>query len=300
MNDDIKYDFSKSLKDSIDLTLNLDKQNIDKVNKQNKPANHSHFGHRQRLRGIVNNTDILSLPEHQILELMLTFVLPQKDVNPLAHDILNEFGSLANVFEASTESLTKIKGVGEVTANYLSFCSKIPEIYKNSKANTKLQLNTVRDIIKFFSSIVDFTSVEKFYYVCLNAKGDVLCSKNIGSGGVSQLYINNREFIQQILKYPTQTVIVCHTHPHGEPKPSEEDLAFTKTLLGLLDPLNIRLCDHLILSPDGHYSFFQNKILGGPLKNGIFGNLKMNILSSKSFVYNNKNKDLDENIINPD
>ena len=74
-------------------------------------SSHSHFGHRERLRGLVNNTDILSLPEHQILELMLTFVLPQRDVNPLAHNILNEFGSLANVFEASVENLMKVKGV---------------------------------------------------------------------------------------------------------------------------------------------------------------------------------------------
>ena len=59
---------------------------------------HSHFGHRSRLRNLASNTDILTLPEHQILELILTFILPQKDVNPLAHDLLNEFGSIANVF----------------------------------------------------------------------------------------------------------------------------------------------------------------------------------------------------------
>ena len=262
------------------------------ISKVNMPI-HSHFGHRQRLRSLANNTDLLSWPEHQILELMLTFVLPQRDVNPLAHDILNEFGSLANVFEASVESLTKVKGVGQVTANFLSFCSKIPEIYKNSKANAKVRLNNVGDIIKYLKSVIDFTSVEKFYYVCLNGKGDVLCFKSIGSGSISQLYINNREFVQQILKYPTQAVIICHTHPHGEPKPSEEDILFTKTLVEMLQTLNIHLCDHVILSPDGHYSFFQHRIVGDAQDSKNFSSLKMSLLSNEKF----KLKDEDTKLV---
>ena len=104
-----------------------------KVNTDSYP----HKGHRQRLRNLFNHTDATTLPEHQILELMLSFVLPQKDVNPLAHHLLNEFGCLTNVLEASPNSLKKIKGVGEVVASFLSFCSKLPEIYKNSKANYK-------------------------------------------------------------------------------------------------------------------------------------------------------------------
>lgn len=253
---------------------------------------HSHFGHRNRLRNMINNTDVLALPEHQILELLLTFILPQRDVNPLAHELLNEFGSLANVFEASVDDLSKVKGIGEVASNFLSFCSKIPEIYKNSKARTKRRLNTVDDVIDFLRSTIDFTSVEKFYYLCLNSKGDVLCFKSLGSGSVSQLYINNREFVHQILKYPTQTMVICHTHPHGDPKPSDEDRAFTNMIGGLLDTLSIRLCDHIILSPDGFYSFFQNHELGYGVKSNLFGNLKMSILSDSYFIYDSKvNKD---------
>ena len=280
MKEDVKPNFENNLKEEINIItkeispINITSNNI-------KP--HHHFGHRQRLRNMVNNTDVLSLPEHQILELMLTFVLPQRDVNPLAHEILNEFGSLANVFEASVDDLLKVKGVGQVTANFLSFCSKIPEIYKNSKANAKVTLNNVKEIIKYLKSTIDFSSVEKFYYVCLNGKGDVLCFKSIGSGSISQLYVNNREFIQQILRYPTQAVIICHTHPHGEPKPSPEDVVFTKNMVEMLESLNIRLCDHVILSPDGHYSFFQQRIVGDASDKRDFSNLKMSLLSNDKF-----------------
>lgn len=280
MKDNLNFNFGNQLKDNAD---NNAKDAVSIVVNGANIQPHHHFGHRQRLRNMINNTDVLSLPEHQILELMLTFVLPQRDVNPLAHEILNEFGSLANVFEASVDDLLKVKGVGQVTANFLSFCSKIPEIYKNSKANAKVTLNNVKEIINYLKSTIDFSSVEKFYYVCLNGKGDVLCFKNMGSGSISQLYINNREFIQQILRYPTQAVIICHTHPHGEPKPSPEDVVFTKNMVDMLESLNIRLCDHVILSPDGHYSFFQHRIVGAASDKNDFNNLKMSLLSNDKF-----------------
>ena len=186
-----------------------------------------HSGHRGRLRDIIEKTDATTLPEHQILELVLTYVLPQKDVNPLAHQLLNEFGSIANVFDASKSELMKINGVGEVVASFLSFCSKLPEIYYKSRANSKIRLTSAKEIIKFLKESIAITSIEKFYYLCLSAKGDVLCLKSLGSGSVSQLYINNRELVQQILKYPTQSVVVCHTHPHGVLKPSDNDVQTT-------------------------------------------------------------------------
>lgn len=247
-----------------------------------------HIGHRKRLRNLFNQTDATTLPEHQILELMLSFVLPQKDVNPLAHQLLNEFGCLTNVLEASPTNLMKVKGIGEVVASFLSFCSKLPEIYKNSKANYKCRLQTPNEIISFLKQSVDFTSVEKFYFICLGTKGDVLCFKNMGAGSITQLYVNNRELIQQILKYPTHTVVLCHTHPNGKPVPSQEDRAFTMSLCELLDSLSIRLCDHVILSPDGYFSFFENKLLGSPLKTDNFNSLKMNILLDKGFDIQNK------------
>ena len=261
--------------------------------KENNKSLHS--GHRGRLREIVNNTDATNLPEHQILELLLTYVLPQKDVNPLAHELLNEFGSLANVFDANINELMKVNGVGEVLASFLSFCSKLPEIYYKSRADSKRKLVSARDIIKFLQESIACTSIEKFYYLCLSAKGEVLCLKSLGSGSISQLYINNRELVQQILKYPTQSVVVCHTHPHGVLKPSDNDIIFTNNLKNILDSLYIRLCDHLIFSSEGYFSFFQHKMLGYEMENKPFGKLKTTMLNTDQFIYAIKDEDFPSN-----
>ena len=259
-----------------------------KTNNLTPKNTNTHKGHRERLRTSFNNTDVTTMPEHQILELMLSFVVPQRDVNPLAHNLLNEFGSLTNVLESSPDNLKKVKGVGNVVACFLSFCSKLPEIYKHSKSKTKKRLETPNQIIEFLKSSVDFSSVENFYFICLSTKGDVLCFKKMGAGSVSQLYINNRELVQQILKYPTHTVVICHTHPNGKPVPSQEDLRFTMNLCDLLDSLSIRLCDHVILSPEGYYSFFENRLLGSALKSEKMGNLKMSLLFEEGFKLTDK------------
>ncbi len=246
---------------------------------------HSHSGHRSRLRNLILNTDVASLPEHQILELVLTYVLPQKDVNPLAHKLLEEFGTLANVFDSKPEELVKVEGVGEVVASFLNFCSILPEIYKNSRAKTKITLPGAKEIIEYILNTVTFTAIEKFYYLCLNEKGDLLCFKTLGSGSSSQLYVNKREFINQILKYPTQSVVICHTHPNGKPQPSDNDIAFTNDLYEILMSLSIKLCDHIIVSPEGYYSFFHHHLLGYNTNDNPFGKLKSTLLGTNDFVY---------------
>lgn len=236
---------------------NLNNLNAKETNlTTNKKKRNIHEGHRKRLRDIFNNVDPTTLPENQILELMLSFAQPQKDVNPLAHALLDEFGNFSNVLNASVDDLKKIKGVGEVLASYIHFCSKIPAVVSKSKTNFNKRLVTPADIIDFVRSIITFSNQEEFYYLCLDNKGKVLCVKNLGTGTASKLYIDNRLLLQNILKYPTNSVVVCHTHPNGNPEPSVEDKNFTLNLFSLLEKINIKLIDHIILSPDDYFSFF--------------------------------------------
>lgn len=243
-----------------------------------------HSGHRKRLRTQFSTSDLLDMPEHKILEYMLTFVQPYKDVNPLAHSLLKEFGSLSNVLDASSENLMKVKGIGEVTASFLTLCTQLSQIYKLSKSRNKAKIHTPNQVVDYLNSIVDFTPTEKFYIICLNAKGEVMCFKSMGAGSVNKLYINNRELVQQVLKYPTHSAVICHTHPHGKPYPSQDDVSFTREVFSLLRNIGIRLCDHVILSPEGYFSFFQGKILGTESENLEFASLKMS-LGDSSFLY---------------
>ena len=242
-----------------------------------------HKGHRRRLREMFNNVDPSSMPEHQILELLLSFVQPQKDDNPLAHTLLSEFGSFAAVLDASIEDLKNINGIGEVLASFIHFCSKIPSLYNNSKCNFQPVLSTPADIIDFVRSNVTFSNKEEFYYMCLNNKGNVLCFKNLGIGTSSRLYIDNKVLVKNILRHPTSSVVLCHTHPNGNPNPSNQDKDFTLNMHTLFETMEIKLLDHIILSPSGYYSFFANNSKGidnsTNLRNRILFNMPSYILS---------------------
>ena len=79
-----------------------------------------HSGHRERLRNAAAKNGINSLEEHQVLELLLTYTIPQKDTNPLAHSLIEKFGSFKNVLDAKPEALLLVKGIGVKTAHFLS------------------------------------------------------------------------------------------------------------------------------------------------------------------------------------
>lgn len=239
-----------------------------------------HAGHRQRLRQQLLLADYTKIPEHLIVELMLTFILPYKDVNPLSHALLNEFGSLSNVIEADVENLKNVKGIGNITAHYLKFCSRIPEIYKRCKADRKNCIRNVQQIVSYISKKVNLSSPENYEFMCLNGRGEVLYFGNVLCGNQRGILPKNRELVSQILKYPTHSVVLAHTIPAGDLTPSQEDIRYIQALKEILDSLSIRLIDYVIISPKDYFSFFKARLLeiGGPSEiESAFRDLEMSL-----------------------
>lgn len=220
-----------------------------------------HAGHRGRLREqFLNNGD--ALLEHQLLELMLSFVIPQKDTNPIAHDLINTFGSIADVVDAPMEELTQIKGISEVVATFLHFESKFIDIYRRSRANNKPVLYNVDDIVEYLKQTVTITNVEQFYYLCLDTKNKLICFREMGVGTAHGVTLDNKKFMASVLAYKAHSVVICHTHPCGTPNPSDQDIKLTNMIDSLLKNMSITLLDHIIISHDGFFSFYRSNILG--------------------------------------
>ena len=129
-----------------------------------------HKGHRQRLRDVANKMGINNLPEHQVLELLLSYIILQKDTNPLAHKLISKFGSLAGVFEADRATLEKVEGIGSVASSFISTLSQIPQIYKTSKIKDKQVISCPSQAIKYFSQRVGITKGQKFWLNIIHVK----------------------------------------------------------------------------------------------------------------------------------
>ena len=220
-----------------------------------------HKGHRERLRETTNTIGFENLPEHQQLELLLSFVIPRKDTNPIAHDLIKKFGSFSAVLDANPKNLMQVKGIGEVAANLISVCGKIPFAYRTSKMKQKTVLTCPSQIINYFEDIAVSSSTEKFYIIYLNTKNEVIKYEIFGDNSLDKVSIDFRELIQKVLMYNSKGVIVCHTHPEGSANPSRQDLEFTKQLFVALSIIGIKLCDHIIFATTENFSFFNEGII---------------------------------------
>ena len=93
----------------------------------------THVNHRERVKKKFSDFGFEGWYDHEVLEMMLFYAIPRCDTNPIAHALLNEFGTLASVLDADVEQLKKVPGIGENAAIYISALGKLQSVYNRSK-----------------------------------------------------------------------------------------------------------------------------------------------------------------------
>ena len=219
-----------------------------------------HEGHRERLRGQFLENGLDGFHELQALELLLFYAMPRRDTNPLAHTLLDRFGSLDGVFAASERELCEVPGVGKNTAALLML---VPQILKRSRVCSANEIKTIRsgrDAAEYLRPRLDTEREEVALMICLNAQMGVINCVELARGTVNAVDFNIRRVVELALKSKASYVILAHNHPGGVPRMSREDDAVTARVYKALDLVNIRLYDHIIVA-GGEYASVND--LGG-------------------------------------
>ena len=206
----------------------------------------AHQGHRKRLRLRFRSEGLDGFAPHEILELMLSYAIPRGDVNPLAHSLLDTFGSLKGVLEASPQQLMQVKGVGEEAATLISMVVPLFRRYELCLAEERPVIDSTEAARRFCQALLAGHRAEHFYTVCLGANRSVLGWRLIAEGTVTEVPAYPRLIVETALNLGAQAVILCHNHPDGLCEPSSEDLAATHLIYRVLDALGVRLLDHVI------------------------------------------------------
>lgn len=215
-----------------------------------------HEGHRIRLRKRLEECNFSNIDDYQCLEYILTLCVKRKDTNELAHTLINTFGSLANVLEASIYDLQTVKGITYPMAYFLHFLPQIFRNYKISKRKAKPILTCPQDIFNYLGECIHHLPNEEFYLICLDNSNKVICKKAIANGGNSQVAIDTRDIVKFAVKSRANKVILLHNHPTASCEPSEEDIEITKRLFFAFDIDGIYLSDHMIVNnEEKFYSF---------------------------------------------
>ena len=209
-----------------------------------------HDGHRKRLKTqfLIHGEDF---HDHQLLELLLCYAIPQGDVNGLAHALLDQFGSLAGVFDALPPSLTRVDGVGEHTAVLLKLIPKLAGRYstiRSSPGDILASSRAARDyLLPYFQT---GPRNEMVYLVCMDAKYKVLGCHKLGEGTVNAADITPRRVVELALAHNASAVLLAHNHVSGLALPSNADLMTTQQLHAILRSVDVELLDHLIFTDD--------------------------------------------------
>ena len=208
-----------------------------------------HDGHRQRMiNRFLLEEGFDGFAEHEILEVLLYYVIPRADTNLVAHNLIDRFGSLAAVCEAPMVSLLDSPGIGERAAAYLKMIPALSRAYNISKVRNVRVISSAEEAGNYMRPFFIGCDVEKFYLLSLDSAGKILGMTLICEGDIDRAVVNLRKIVETVIMYNATRVIVAHNHPRSVALPSNEDISCTKKIARALETINVRLLDHLIFS----------------------------------------------------
>lgn len=218
-----------------------------------------HEGHRERLKERFRREGLDGFDELYVLELLLYYCKPRVDTNPLAHKLLDHFGSLSRVLDASTEELEKVDGVGKNTSTLLTLIPQVCRYYQIKQSEPGKILRTIEQCGSFLVPYFYGREHETVFMLCLDAKCQVICCKKVGEGSVNSANIPIRRVVEMALSANATTVVLAHNHPSGLAIPSADDIQTTHKVAQALQSVEIILADHIVVSKDDFVSIVQSK-----------------------------------------
>lgn len=207
-------------------------------------------GHRKRIKQkyIENKSSFVN--DYELLELLLTYAIPRRDVKPVAKQLINTCGSLNNVLNTSIENLEKIEGVGENTAVLISLVKEIRIRANKSKNAAVTRFDTEEEVLEYFFNLLSEETNEKMVVASLDNVNRIINTHIVSEGTSNFAAVNPRKIVEAVIADNASGVIIAHNHPSGISMPSANDLDFTLNIRNLLASVGVRLIDHVIVGED--------------------------------------------------
>ena len=204
-----------------------------------------HSGHRNRIRARLFSGEVPCGTDDEILEVLLFYAVPRGDTRPIAEALIDKFGSLRGVANATKSELTSVKGVGEKTAIFLqtaAFLTRNTELPEE-----RVYLNEYEEKRDFFCALLSRLDHEEVWAACLSEKGQLLSATRLSRGTRSGARFSHRALLKAVLDSGAAAVILAHNHPDGSTRPSGDDVITTRVVSDLLSKVACRLEEHVIV-----------------------------------------------------
>ena len=168
---------------------------------------------------------------------------------------LNELGKL------SIKELQKFKGIGEAKAITIIAAMELGRRRKLSEITKKIKIKSSNDSFQLFNHILEDLPYEEFWIAFLNRANKVLSKTKLSQGGDAGTVIDVKIIMKSAIENLASGLILCHNHPSGNLKPSNEDIKITKQLTEAAKLFDIKVIDHLIIANNTYLSFVDEGLI---------------------------------------
>lgn len=229
--------------------------------------NNIHAGHRRRMLDKFSEKGIDVFCEHEKLEVLLYLIIPRKNTNPIAHNLINKFGSLKNLLSAPSDELQKIDGIGKNAALQLRFFGAVINYLKKTRVSVRDNFSSANRVTEYCRNHFNGKIGEAFTLLLLDEKYALLHVHDLTCDMSNHLEAACREIVGQIMMYDSRKVVIAHKLATVAPNPSERDLKHTRRISEILKVIDVGLVDHIIISNDGAISLRNYGVLNGIWEN---------------------------------
>jgi DNA repair protein RadC len=223
-------------------------------------APHYH-GHRERLRARFRDAGADAVTDYELLELVLFRAIPQRDVKPLAKELIARFGSFAEVIAAPALRLREIKGMGEAAVTELKIVHAAAQRLAKGEVRKRPVLSSWGGVLDYCRTAMAFSDKEQFRLLFLDKRNQLIADEVQQSGTVDHTPVYPREVVKRALELSATALILVHNHPSGDPTPSRADIQMTQSIIDVAKPLGIAVHDHIIVGKEGHASLKGLKLI---------------------------------------
>ena len=223
-------------------------------------APHYH-GHRERLRARFLAAGADAVSDYELLELVLFRAIPQRDVKPLAKQLIARFGSFAETIAAPAARLREVKGIGDSAVTELKIVQAAAVRLARGETKKRLALSSWSAALDYCRTAMAFSDKEQFRLLFLDKRNQLIADELQQTGTVDHTPVYPREVVKRALELSATALILVHNHPSGDPTPSQADIQMTQAIAEMAKPLGIAVHDHIIVGRDGHASLRGLKLI---------------------------------------
>jgi DNA repair protein RadC len=212
-----------------------------------------YYGHRERLRQRLLDAGAESLPDYELLEVLLFANDARRDVKPLAKALIDRFGGFPEVLSAAPDAL-RAAGLREPAIALLKSVREAALRLSRAELRERPVVGSWDRLIGYCNAHIAYSPVEEFHLLFLDRKNALIAHERQQRGTIDHTPVYTREVVKRALELAASALILVHNHPSGDPTPSSADVKMTREIIDVAKPLGIAVHDHIIVGREGHAS----------------------------------------------